>query len=42
MPRRFMDNLECEVAYEEFHKRTLGNDILSADLDGEDSLLLNI
>ena len=42
MPRRLMDNLEGEVADEEFHECALGNDILSADLNGEDSLLLNI
>lgn len=37
-----MDNLECEVIDEEFHKRALWHDILSADLNGEDVLLLNI
>ena len=37
-----MDNLEGEVADEKFHECALGNDILSADLNGEDSLLLNI
>ena len=37
-----MDNLEGEVAVEKFHKRALGHDILSADLNREDSLLLNI
>ena len=37
-----MDNLEGEVADEEFHERTLGNDILAADLNREDALLLNI
>ena len=42
MPRRLMDNLEGEVIDEEVHKSTLGNDILSADLNGEDALLLNI
>ena len=42
MPRRLMNNLEGEVADEEFHKRALGHDILSADLNGEDALLLNI
>lgn len=42
MPRRLMDNLECEVIDEEFHKRALWHDILSADLNGEDALLLNI
>ena len=42
MPRRLMDNLECEVIDEEVHECTLGHDILSADLDGEDALLPNI
>ena len=42
MPRGLMDDLEGEVADEKFHKRTLGHDILSADLDGEDALLANI
>ena len=42
MPRRLMDNLEGEVADEEIHKSTLGYDILSADLNGEYPLLLNI
>ena len=42
MPRGLMNNLECEVANEEFHKRPLCNNILSADPDGEDALLLNI
>ena len=42
MPRRFMDNLEGEVAGEKFYKRTLGHDILSVDLNGEYPLLLNI
>lgn len=42
MPRRLMDNLECEVIDEEFHKRALWHDILSVDLNGEDALLLNI
>ena len=37
-----MDDLECEVADEKFHKRALGHDILAADLNGEDALLLNI
>ena len=37
-----MDNLEGEVADEKFHECALGNDILTADLNGEDSLLLNI
>jgi len=42
MPRRLMDNLEGEVADEKLHKCALWHDILSADLNGEDSLLLNI
>ena len=42
MPRGLMDNLEGEVANEEFHKRALWHDMLSADLNCEDSLLLNI
>ena len=37
-----MDNLEGEVADEKLHKCAFGHDILSADLNGEDSLLLNI
>ena len=42
MPRRLMDDLEGEIADEKFHECALGHDILSADLNGEDSLLLNI
>ena len=42
MPREFMDDLEGEVADEELHERTLGQDIFSADLYCEDALLLNI
>ena len=42
MPRGFMDNLEGEVADEKFHKHALWNDILFADLNGEDALLLSI
>ena len=42
MPRGFMDDLEGEVADEKFHEYALGNDILSADLNREDALLLNI
>ena len=37
-----MDDLEGEVADEEVHKSAFGYDIFSADLDGEDALLLNI
>ena len=39
MPRGFMDNLEGEVADEEFHERTLGNDILAADLTRDDAVI---
>lgn len=42
MPRRLMDNLECEVIDEKFHEGTLWHDILSVYPDGEDALLLNI
>ena len=42
MPRGFMDDLERGVAYDKFHKCGLWEDIFSADLDGEDALLLNI
>ena len=42
MPRRLVDNLEGEVVDEELYECALGKDILSADLDGEDALLLNI
>ena len=42
MPRRLMDDLEGKVADKKLHKCALGNDILSADLNGEDALLLNI
>ena len=38
MPRRLMDNLEGEVIGEKFHECALGNDILTADLNGEDAL----
>ena len=37
-----MDDLEGEVIGEEIHECALGHDILTADLNGEDSLLLNI
>ena len=36
MPRGFMDDLEGEVIDEEVHKNALGEDIFSADSDGED------
>ena len=42
MPRRLMDNLECEVIDEKFHEGTLWHDILSVYPDDEDALLLNI
>ena len=42
MPRGFMDDLEGEVAGEEIHEGGFGEDIFSADLDGEDALLTNI
>ena len=42
MPRRLMDDLEGEVIDEKVHKSTLGYDILSADLNGEDALFLNL
>ena len=42
MPRRLVDNFEGEVADEKFHECALGHDILAADLDCEDALLLNI
>ena len=42
MPRGPMDDLEGEVADEKLHECALGHDILSADLNCEDSLLLNI
>ena len=42
MPRRLMDDLKGEVADEEVHECALGDDILTADLNGEDALLLNI
>ena len=42
MPRGFMDDLEGEVIGEKVHEGGLGEDIFSADLDGEDALLTNI
>ena len=36
MPRRLMDDLEGEVVGGEVHKNALGEDIFSADSDGED------
>ena len=37
-----MDNLEGEVVDKKLHECALGHDILSADLNSEDALLLNI
>ena len=37
-----MDDFEGEVANEKFYERTLGYDILFANLYGNDALLLNI
>ena len=37
-----MDDLKGEVTDEEVHECALGHDILTADLNGEDALLLNI
>ena len=42
MPRGLMDDLEGEAIGEEVHEGGLREDIFSADLDGEDALLLNI
>ena len=42
MPRGLMDNLERGVAYDKFHECGLGEDIFSADPDGEDSFLSDI
>lgn len=42
MPRRLMDNLECEVIDEEVNDGGFGDDILAADADGIDVLLLNV
>ena len=42
MPRRLMNDLEGENCDEELCECALGNNILSADPDGEDALLLNI
>ena len=42
MPRRLVDDLEGEISDKKLHKCALGNDILTADLNGEDALLLNI
>lgn len=42
MPCRLMDDLEGEIVNEKLHECALGHDILSADLDCEYSLLMNI
>ena len=42
MPRRLMNDLEGEICDEELCEGALGNNILSADLDSEEVLLLNI
>ena len=42
MPQRFVDDLEGEICDEEVRECSLWNNILSADLDGEEVLLLNI
>ena len=42
MPCRRVYNLEGEVIDEELYECALWHDILSADLDSEDALLLNI
>ena len=42
MPRRLMNDLEGEICNEELCECALGNNILSADLDSEEVLLLNI
>ena len=42
MPRGLMDDLEGEVIGEKVHEGAFGEDIFSADPDGEDVLLPNI
>ena len=42
MPRGFMEDLECEIIYEEVHEGGFWEDIFSADPDCEDALLTNI
>lgn len=42
MPRGFMDDLEGKIIYEEVHESGLWEDIFSADLYCEESLLPNI
>ena len=39
MPRRLMDNLECEVVGEELYECALGNDILAADLTRDNAVI---
>ena len=42
MPRGFVDDLEGDVADEEVNDGGFGDDILAADADGIDVLLLNV
>ena len=42
MPQGFVDDFEGEICDEELYECALWNDILSADLDGEDVFLLDI
>ena len=42
MPQGFVDDFEGEICDEELYECALGNNILSADLDSEEVLLLNI
>ena len=42
IPRRLMNALKVEISDEKPRERPLCNNILSADPDGEDALLLNI
>ena len=42
MPRRLVDDLEGKVVGEKVHEGGFGEDIFSADLNGEDALLPNI
>ena len=42
MPRGFVDNSEGDVADEEVDDGGFGDDILAADADGVDVLLLNV
>ena len=42
MPRGFVDDPEGDVADEEVNDGSFGDDILAADADGVDVLLLNV